>query len=197
VTKPCLLATVDDTLADPDGDGVLNLQEFNVGTDPCNPDTDGDGMNDAQEIINGCLDPLVADASADPDGDSLTNAQELTLGTNPCGPEMDYDGDGCSNQEELGPNPGQGGQRDPLYFWDFYDVNGTKVVDLQDALLVLGHFGHQYNGGAYQDGVDNLLDRHTPNLAMGWLAVEANNGVDLQDVLANLRSFGNNCVPPP
>ncbi len=34
----------------------------------------------------------------------------------------DFDGDGCTNQQELGTDPMMGGQRNPKYFWDFYDV---------------------------------------------------------------------------
>ncbi|MDF1565969.1 MAG: hypothetical protein P1V51_23240 [Deltaproteobacteria bacterium] len=42
---------------DPDGDGLLNLEELEAGTDPRNPDTDRDGMNDGDEVAAG-LDPL-------------------------------------------------------------------------------------------------------------------------------------------
>ncbi len=38
--------TVDDSTADPDGDGLTNAQEKARGTDPLNPDTDGDGARD-------------------------------------------------------------------------------------------------------------------------------------------------------
>lgn len=38
---------------DPDKDGSLNYWEYIQGTDPNNPDTDGDGYGDRQEIING------------------------------------------------------------------------------------------------------------------------------------------------
>ena len=31
---------------DPDGDGLTNNQELALGTDPANPDTDGDGISD-------------------------------------------------------------------------------------------------------------------------------------------------------
>src|SRR5579884_3952475 len=33
-------------MQDPDRDGLTNLEEYNAGTDPNNPDTDGDGLND-------------------------------------------------------------------------------------------------------------------------------------------------------
>jgi len=47
--------------ADPDGDGLQNIQEFSHLTSPMNADTDGDGFRDLQEILNG-YDP---DASGD------------------------------------------------------------------------------------------------------------------------------------
>lgn len=42
---------------DPDHDGLTNLQEFQHGTDPHNPDTDGDGIPDGLEVAEG-TDPL-------------------------------------------------------------------------------------------------------------------------------------------
>ena len=89
--------------------------------------------------------------------------------------------------------------RDPLDFWDFYDVTNDQSVsaDLSDTLLILQHFGHEYNGGAYQDEIDNLLDRYVPNSAEGWRTAEANDGIDLIDALANLGSFGDSCAGPP
>jgi hypothetical protein len=46
-----------DALSDLDGDGLLNLEEYGLGTDPGNADTDGDGETDAEEVANG-TDPL-------------------------------------------------------------------------------------------------------------------------------------------
>ena len=42
---------------DMDGDGLFNLEEFNLGTDPSDPDTDGDGMPDGWEVEYG-LNPV-------------------------------------------------------------------------------------------------------------------------------------------
>jgi hypothetical protein len=44
-----LLPAVNDATADLDSDLLSNLSEFNMGTDPCNRDTDGDGCPDARE----------------------------------------------------------------------------------------------------------------------------------------------------
>jgi hypothetical protein len=40
---------VNDANLDPDGDGLTNLQEYQYGTDPRNPDSDGDGILDGEE----------------------------------------------------------------------------------------------------------------------------------------------------
>lgn len=46
-----------DALKDLDGDGLVNLEEYALGTAPGNVDTDGDGESDAVEVANG-TDPL-------------------------------------------------------------------------------------------------------------------------------------------
>jgi DNA-binding beta-propeller fold protein YncE len=55
---------------DPDHDGLTNLQEFQNGTDPNNPDTDGDGLTDGQEVLLYHTNPLLfsTDGTGVPDG---------------------------------------------------------------------------------------------------------------------------------
>jgi hypothetical protein len=45
----CLNPATDDASLDADGDGLTNLQEYLIGTDPCVQDTDGDGCTDDKE----------------------------------------------------------------------------------------------------------------------------------------------------
>ena len=54
-----------------DGDGLSDLEELVIGTNPCHWDTDGDHMCDCWEVMM-CLDPLNgSDKSSNPDGDFM------------------------------------------------------------------------------------------------------------------------------
>ena len=82
--RSCLQPYVADGTDDADGDGLDNLSEVRLGTDPCSGDTDGDGMEDAYEAAHWCLDPLVYDGQADADWDGVMNVDEEALGSDPC-----------------------------------------------------------------------------------------------------------------
>jgi len=76
-----------DAQLDFDHDGLTNLQEFLLGTDPNNPDTDGDGLSDGDEVNIFHTNPLVADT----DGDGIPDGLEVLLGTDPLDPNsVDY-----------------------------------------------------------------------------------------------------------
>ena len=84
---------------DYDGDGITNHDEmFVYGSDPTNPDTDGDGIPDGYEVMNH-LNVISPDASGDLDGDGLSNLQEYLLGTR--ADLSDTDGDGFSDKDEV------------------------------------------------------------------------------------------------
>jgi N-acetylmuramoyl-L-alanine amidase len=99
--------TPEDT--DFDGDGISSQDEiWLTHTDPLNPDTDGDGMNDGWEDSN-YLDPNDATgdngSGGDPDHDGIDNLTESNLGTKP--QIHDTDGDGFSDgaERDLGTDP--------------------------------------------------------------------------------------------
>jgi outer membrane protein OmpA-like peptidoglycan-associated protein len=81
---------------DPDNDGLLNDEEKKLGTDPYNPDTDGDGLTDGDEVHKYRTNPLKKDT----DDDGLTDKEELfTYHTDPL--KFDTDGDGLSDGDEI------------------------------------------------------------------------------------------------
>ena len=101
--------TMDDWqyLADTDDDGLPNLIEKEVGSDPYNPDTDGDNLPDGYEALTLGTDSTkpdtddngVLDCDEDFDEDGLTNLQEYEHGTEPY--NEDTDGDGLKDGEEI------------------------------------------------------------------------------------------------
>lgn len=72
----------DDRDEDADADGLTNLVEYILGTDPTRADTDGDGMPDGWEAAHGS-DPAVDDAGNDLDGDGVDNLTEYRQGRHP------------------------------------------------------------------------------------------------------------------
>jgi hypothetical protein len=147
---------------DIDGDTLSNADEILLGTDPNNPDTDGDGIPD-----NTDPDPLGPDADADGvpdptdncplipnadqtnsdndllgdacdediDGDGVNNADEIPLGTDPMNP--DTDGDGYWDGSD--PYP-----LDYFNGWDvvyrFQQSNGVQQVAVGDGLVLTVSF---------------------------------------------------------
>jgi cell wall-associated NlpC family hydrolase len=73
---------------DTDRDGLSDALERRLGLDPQRADTDGDHLNDAQELITIGTDGRRADS----DGDQLDDAFELAQGLDPRSPDTDQDG---------------------------------------------------------------------------------------------------------
>lgn len=87
---PCVNESVSVTITvtncslDSDNDGLFDVTENALGTDPNNPDTDGDGINDGVEVGDNVNKPL------DVDGDGIIDALDSNI--------LDSDNDGVVDQ---------------------------------------------------------------------------------------------------
>lgn len=70
---------IGDANKDTDGDGLTNIEELNIGSDPTNKDTDGDGLDDYYEVKKSKTSPV----DSDTDGDGITDNEEKELGLDP------------------------------------------------------------------------------------------------------------------
>ena len=124
-----------DNPVDRDGDGLPEVVELALGTDPNSPDSSGDGIPDGWKVRHG-LDPRSsADADIDMTGNGLTNYEAYLWGVDPWA--LDTDGDGFWDGFEVdwGSNPA-----DPAsypYTGVLGDVNRNGSVDARDVQLVI------------------------------------------------------------
>lgn len=72
---------------DTDRDGLSDEFELSIGTDPFNPDTDGDGLTDGDEVLIWKTDPL----NRDTDADGYLDGEEVMNSYNPLGPGRLFD----------------------------------------------------------------------------------------------------------
>jgi hypothetical protein len=163
------------------------------------PDTDGDGLADVVETNTG------------------TFVDINNTGTDPLDP--DTDGDGCADGEELGPNEGLGGRRNPLSFWDFFDTpelgatpTRDRAVTLGDIFRVAGRFGATGTPGdplstpdpapAYHSSYDRsspLTEAQEPDPDQRelWDLQAADGAITVSDIFMIAAQFGHTCVAVP
>jgi hypothetical protein len=118
-----------------DGDGLSNSNEFVLGTNPFNADSDGDHIFDQAEVQNG-LNPLdSSDGAADADGDRVSNYDEITSTLKWMYTSMDENGDYPS----LDPlDPSDGGRDDdhdlfPVWFELKFGLNISDIHIQKDS----------------------------------------------------------------
>jgi len=136
-----------------------NLEEYRAGTDPTNPDTDGDGMPDGWEVHYSFnpLDPADANQDADFDGfdsnydgviepdENFTNLMEFQNNTNPRNPDTDGDRmtDGWEAYYDLNPLDPKDADEDPDN--DGFDVNRDGEISFVEKYTNLKEFLHKTN----------------------------------------------------
>jgi outer membrane protein assembly factor BamB len=119
---------VDDAAQDSDGDGLTHLDEYQAGTDPHDPDCDGDGLLDGDEVNTHGTDPLDADS----DDDQMDDGWEQRHGLAPLDPtdaDDDPDGDGFDNRDEYfaGSDPQDANDRPEVPAWQTYQGNAAHT----------------------------------------------------------------------
>jgi len=135
---------------DSDDDGLDDTVEISLGLDPDNPDTDGDGVGDAEDLCYGfddtidtdgdtvpdCLDDCPLDPDNDADGDGVCGDLD------PCPADNPDDSDGDSICDSVDVCPGYDDLMDtdsdstpdgcdpcPLDYYDDSDLDGTCDTD--------------------------------------------------------------------
>jgi uncharacterized repeat protein (TIGR01451 family) len=160
-TNPVVGQFDDDTQnVDTDGDGLSDVSEIALGTDPNDADTDDDGALDGQE--NNFADDTDGDGKInaldpDSDNDGLFDGTEMGL---PCSnPDTDNtknlciaDGDmGATVTCSLDPDTDHGGVQD-----GDEDVNHNGVVDAEETNPTLGHGPDDTGTDSDGDGISNI-----------------------------------------
>lgn len=132
----------EDAALDSDEDGLTNLEEYAVKTDPTIADTDDDGLLDGAEVNSHLTSPLESDT----DEDGLSDGVEVNEhGTDPL--STDSDNDGLSDSEEINDH-----QSDPLNS----DTDGDGLADLYEINNQLDINSNDANEDADNDGLVNL-----------------------------------------
>ncbi|OGF19635.1 hypothetical protein A3G56_00360 [Candidatus Falkowbacteria bacterium RIFCSPLOWO2_12_FULL_45_10] len=161
---------------DTDGDRVPNYDEINIyHTNPDNPDTDGDGYGDWEELNNGYSPYAAGEAKLennDADSDGLSDKLELAFHTDPTNP--DTDGDGFIDGDEVnnGYDPAKPGKA-KLEKKIFIDTkNQLLAYNLGEVRLGLfpistGKRGTETPAGQYQ--VIEKNPRRWSSLAKLWM----------------------------
>ena len=152
---------------DTDGDGLSDGSEATGGTDPLNGDSDGDGVgdatdafpNDPNETGDNDSDGIGNNADLDDDNDGLSDVIESAWGTDPLNP--DSDGDGLQD--------------------------GGDVEFIQNAVTVLPFSAFKSPSGGTKTALQAVLDEVESLLVQGQTADAV---VKLQALRARLNGCG-------
>ena len=138
----------DDHLADKDGDGLINLQEYLNGTNPSVADTDGDGASDYQEVMVARTNPT------DRDNDGISDAVDncpTVANANQLNADGDTQGNACDADDD---NDGV------LDVSDAFPTNAAESVDTDGDGI-----GNNADTDDDGDGVPDASDRFPLNAA--------------------------------
>ncbi|MDP3768022.1 MAG: flexitail domain-containing putative surface protein, partial [Dehalococcoidia bacterium] len=179
---------------------VLHCDDANCaggGESIMEPDVSGESAQFTSLVLDASGNPVVSYRDA-----SVFDLKVLHCASPTCGGQVDSDGDGCTDgaeqQTALGSEQA-GGLRSPKNFWDLYDTDGNKVVDLFfDIYAVAGAFGDDADNlpPGEPDGYNPILDRSAPPMGGDPWDMQAPDGlIDLFiDFFGVANQFGHDCT---
>ncbi|OQW99670.1 MAG: hypothetical protein BWK73_50030 [Thiothrix lacustris] len=151
-----IIVSVADVDEDNDADGLMDSVEKTLGTDLWNADTDGDGLQDGEEVNTLKTDPLKADT----DGDGLSDGDEvLKSKTDPL--NKDTDGDGINDKTEVGADPTKPVDSDGDGTADAFDTDDDNdgIPTKDEAPDTNGDLSPTDALDTDKDGIPNYLDK--------------------------------------
>jgi hypothetical protein len=143
--EPVAADTAPVSAADSDGDNYVDAQELEVGLDPTNPDSDGDGVADGDEVTIYGTDPYTWDSDGDgiADGDELFNTRTDPLVWNGDGAAGTNGGDqAAAGTETLAAEGAASGT----------DSDNDRLADADEAALGTDPAAPDTDGDGYYDG---------------------------------------------
>ena len=166
---------------DTDDDGLTDAEEVALGTDPNDPDTDGDDVDDGVDAF-----PLDPTETLDSDGDGVGDNAEVANGTNPN--NSDSDGDGANDGVDAFP-------LDPT---ETLDSDGDGVGDNAEVANGTDPLDADSDDDGVDDGVDAFPNSNTDATVVidgcdsGVINQGLGNGATFNDLIAEAAASANN-----
>ena len=167
-------STGDNADTDDDGDGLTDVEEVNLGTDPLLADTDGDSFSDGTDTFPLDLnewfdtdgDSIGNNSDTDDDGDGLTDVEEVNLGTDPL--LVDTDGDTIPDDADTFPlDLNEWLDNDGDFIGDNADLDDDNdgLTDVAEIIQGTNPFLADSDGDGLNDGaeIDFLLNPLIPD----------------------------------
>ena len=165
------LSTVDRSAKrDPDHDGLRNLREYRLRTNPRRKDTDGDGLRDGAEVRRYHTNPRRKDT----DGDGYSDRVEVLAGTNPRKRNKHPSGNPPPSKPAPGLRPTGNNCMDDPSVCGFPDIENTGLTVPESSLAtVSGNVTLATAGQIYENKkVDGCITVEAPNVVIRNVKVE-------------------------
>lgn len=151
-----------DGLADTDGDGLTNAEEYLYQSDYSLEDTDGDGLSDWDEVFVHQTSPKYSDSESD----GIDDAYEIANGMNPNEHDSkeDFDGDGMSNLDEYlydyDPNDPLSSDEVIYFFSEDFEKNMSSqwMLSSSDGVENWAYDNSWSSKGSYSLSASNLIN---------------------------------------